>query len=69
MPATKVDDPTLTMEFVVNDSPFMGREGKLVTSRNLSDRLHKELETNVGMQIDFSDPTRFVVSGRGELHL
>jgi GTP-binding protein len=69
MPATKVDDPTLTMEFVVNDSPFMGREGKLVTSRNLSDRLHKELETNVGMQIDFADPTRFVVSGRGELHL
>ncbi len=69
MPATKVDDPTLTMEFVVNDSPFMGREGKLVTSRNLSDRLHKELETNVGMQIDFTDPTRFVVSGRGELHL
>ncbi len=57
------------MEYVVNDSPFMGKEGKLVTSRNLNERLTKELETNVWLMIDFTDPTKFVVSGRGELHL
>lgn len=69
LPAITIDEPTLTMEFVVNDSPFMGKEGKFVTSRNLRERLEKELETNVWLKIDFSDATKFVVSGRWELHL
>lgn len=69
-PPINVDAPTLTMDFLVNDSPFAGREGKLVTSRNIMERLHKELETNVGLEIDFSkDGNRWSVSGRGELHL
>ncbi|MEF2175988.1 MAG: translational GTPase TypA [Candidatus Absconditabacteria bacterium] len=69
MPGIKIDEPTMIMDFMVNDSPFAGREGKYVTSRNIKERLEKELEMNVGLKIDFADKSRFIVSGRGELHL
>ena len=70
LPLIKVDEPTLQMTFCVNDSPFAGREGKFVTSRQLRDRLMRELETNVALRVEPTDsPDRFSVSGRGELHL
>ena len=70
LPLIKVDEPTLQMTFVVNDSPFAGQEGKFVTSRQLRDRLMRELETNVALRVEPTDsPDRFAVSGRGELHL
>ena len=70
LPFVKIDEPTLSMTFHVNNSPFAGREGKFVTSRNLRARLFKEVETNVSMRVEETDSTdAFKVSGRGELHL
>ena len=70
LPAIRIDEPTLSMTFGVNTSPFAGREGQFVTSRHLRDRLFKEVETNVAMKVEETDsPDVFKVSGRGELHL
>ena len=70
LPFVKIDEPTISMNFMVNDSPFAGKEGKYVTSRNLRDRLFKEVETNVSMRVEETDSMdTFKVSGRGELHL
>ena len=70
LPVLKIDEPTLQMTFLVNNSPFAGREGKWVTSRKLRERLFKELETDVALRVEETDsPDAFIVSGRGELHL
>ena len=70
LPFVKIDEPTISMNFMVNDSPFAGKEGKFVTSRNVRDRLFKEVETNVSMRVEETESTdTFKVSGRGELHL
>ena len=70
LPLIKVDEPTLQMTFSVNDSPFAGKEGSFVTSRQIRDRLMRELETNVALRVEETDsPDKFKVSGRGELHL
>ncbi|RDL43345.1 translational GTPase TypA [Marinomonas piezotolerans] len=70
LPALTVDEPTVSMTFMVNDSPFAGKEGKFVTSRNIKDRLDQELIHNVALRVRQGDtPDKFIVSGRGELHL
>ncbi|SDT37247.1 GTP-binding protein [Paenibacillaceae bacterium GAS479] len=70
LPVLEIDEPTLQMTFLVNNSPFAGREGKWVTSRKLRERLYKELETDVALRVEDTDsPDVFIVSGRGELHL
>jgi len=70
LPLLKVDEPTLTMNFVVNSSPLAGREGKFVTSRQIRERLEREVKSNVAMRVEFPEDTdTFIVHGRGELHL
>ncbi|MGI9309830.1 MAG: translational GTPase TypA [Gammaproteobacteria bacterium] len=70
LPALKVDEPTISMSFRVNKSPFAGRDGKFLTSRQIRERLHQELKHNVALRVeDTEDPDKFRVSGRGELHL
>ncbi len=69
LPAITVDEPTISLQFLVNNSPFAGREGTFVTGRQIRERLERELETNVGLKVDFSSNEYFTVYGRGELHI
>ena len=70
LPFVAIDEPTITMNFMVNNSPFAGLEGKYVTTRNISERLSRELKSNVSLRVEMTDsPDSFKVSGRGELHL
>ncbi|HNT29421.1 MAG TPA: translational GTPase TypA [bacterium] len=69
LPAIKVDEPTISLDFLVNNSPFAGRDGTFVTNRQLGERLRRELEVNIGLKIDFSNPHYYTVFGRGELHI
>jgi GTP-binding protein len=70
LPMLTIDEPTISMQFIANDGPFAGQEGKYVTTRNIRDRLYKELKSNVALRVEDTDqPNIFKVSGRGELHL
>ena len=69
LPAINVDEPTISLQFLVNNSPFAGREGTFVTGRQIRERLERELETNVGLQVHFTANQYFTVFGRGELHI
>lgn len=69
LPAIKIDEPIISLNFLVNNSPFAGKEGKFVTSRQIKERLEKELKVNVGLKIDFSAIDSYKVFGRGELHV
>ncbi len=69
LPTISIDQPTVSVDLLINNSPFSGKDGKFVTNSNLNERLHKELEVNVGLKIDFSNKDHYHLSGRGEMHI